>query len=74
MVRLKHDLLRSNGEIQMSPEFQMNPESIKWSVDNVHNKYLPSVLHLLVALARHYGIPKRLPSFVTIKVIQINVS
>eukprot|EP00116_Pleurobrachia_bachei_P008632 sb/3468894/ len=56
----------------MNPDFQMNPESIKWSVDNVHNKYLPSVLHLLVALARHYGIPKRLPSFVTIKVIQIN--
>ena len=58
----------------MNPQFQVADDGIKWNVDNIHNKYLISVLHLLVALARHYGIPRRLPSFVKIQVLQITVS
>lgn len=51
---------------------QVGDDGIKWSVDNINNKYLVSVLFLLVSLARHYGIPRRLPSFVKVNVIQIN--
>ena len=58
----------------MNPSLQVVDDGIKWNVDNIHNKYLISVLHLLVALARHYGIPRRLPSFVKIQVLQITVS
>ncbi|KAL5259441.1 hypothetical protein ACHWQZ_G009775 [Mnemiopsis leidyi] len=56
---------------QINYHLQVADDGIKWNVDNIHNKYLISVLHLLVALARHYGIPRRLPSFVKIQVLQI---
>ncbi|XP_063678817.1 alpha-parvin-like isoform X2 [Bolinopsis microptera] len=56
---------------QINYHLQVVDDGIKWNVDNIHNKYLISVLHLLVALARHYGIPRRLPSFVKIQVLQI---
>ncbi|XP_073975461.1 beta-parvin [Rhodnius prolixus] len=41
----------------------------KWSVESIHSKNLVAILHLLVALARHYRAPVRLPEHVTIEVL-----
>ncbi|TRY79346.1 hypothetical protein TCAL_05117 [Tigriopus californicus] len=41
----------------------------KWSVDSVHTKNIVSILHLLVALARHFRAPIRLPEHVTVDVV-----
>ncbi|KAI0218915.1 Beta-parvin [Lamellibrachia satsuma] len=43
----------------------------KWSVDSVHSKNLVAILHLLVALARHFRAPIRLPEHVTVSVIVV---
>ncbi|XP_055339329.1 beta-parvin-like isoform X2 [Paramacrobiotus metropolitanus] len=40
----------------------------KWSVEMIHSKYLVAMLHLLVALARHYRAPIRIPESVTVRV------
>lgn len=46
----------------------------KWSVDSVHSKNLVAILHLLVALVRHFRAPVRLPEnvFVTVVIAQKN--
>jgi len=41
----------------------------KWSVDSVHTKNIVSILHLLVALARHFRAPVRLPENVVVDVV-----
>lgn len=41
----------------------------KWSVESVHTKNIVSILHLLVALARHFRAPIRLPEKVTVDVV-----
>ncbi|XP_046685942.1 beta-parvin-like, partial [Homalodisca vitripennis] len=41
----------------------------KWSVESVHSKNIISILHLLVALARHYRAPVRLPENVAVGVV-----
>jgi parvin len=41
----------------------------KWSVDSVHTKNVVSILHLLVALARHFRAPIRLPENVSVDVV-----
>ncbi|XP_045531814.1 beta-parvin [Pieris brassicae] len=43
----------------------------KWSVESVHSKNLVSILHLLVALARHYRAPIRLPENVSVSVVVV---
>uniref|UniRef100_A0A6M2DNH8 Putative alpha-parvin n=1 Tax=Xenopsylla cheopis TaxID=163159 RepID=A0A6M2DNH8_XENCH len=43
----------------------------KWSVDSIHSKNLVSILHLLVALARHFRAPIRLPECVSVTVIVV---
>lgn len=43
--------------------------SDKWSVDKIHSKRLVSILHLLIALARHFRAPIRLPENITIKLV-----
>lgn len=43
----------------------------KWSVDSVHSKNIVSILHLLVALARHFRAPVRLPENVTVNVVVV---
>lgn len=50
----------------------------KWSVESIHSKNIVPILHLLVALARHFRAPVRLPENVTaavvvVKVIKFNV-
>lgn len=41
----------------------------KWSVESVHTKNIVSILHLLVALARHVRAPIRLPEDVVVDVV-----
>lgn len=41
----------------------------KWSVESVHTKNLVSILHLLVALVRHFRAPIRLPENVAVDVV-----
>jgi len=41
----------------------------KWSVESVHTKNIVSILHLLVALARHFRAPIRLPEHVVVEVV-----
>ncbi|ETN61771.1 parvin [Anopheles darlingi] len=44
----------------------------KWTVESIHTKNTVSILHLLVALVRHYRAPIRLPenAFVTVVMVQ----
>ncbi|KAG8323237.1 hypothetical protein J6590_009885 [Homalodisca vitripennis] len=46
----------------------------KWSVESVHSKNIISILHLLVALARHYRAPVRLPENVAVGVVVVQPS
>ncbi|XP_046583290.1 beta-parvin-like [Haliotis rubra] len=39
---------------------------LKWSVDSIHSKNLVAILHLLVALAKHFKAPIRLPDNVSV--------
>lgn len=41
----------------------------KWSVESVHTKNIVSILHLLVALVRHFRAPIRLPENVSVDVV-----
>ncbi|XP_064628603.1 beta-parvin-like [Lineus longissimus] len=43
----------------------------KWSVDSIHSKNLVAILHLLVALARHFRAPIRLPDNVCVQVVVV---
>ncbi|KAL3883026.1 hypothetical protein ACJMK2_029325, partial [Sinanodonta woodiana] len=43
----------------------------KWSVDSVHSKNLVAILHLLVALARHFRAPVRLPENVLVYIVVV---
>ncbi|XP_059481224.1 beta-parvin [Neocloeon triangulifer] len=43
----------------------------KWSVDSIHSKNLVAILHLLVALARHFRAPVRLPERVGVQVVVV---
>lgn len=43
----------------------------KWSVDSVHSKNVVAILHLLVALARHFRAPIRLPENVSVNVVVV---
>lgn len=46
----------------------------KWSVESVHSKNIVAILHLLVALVRHFRAPVRLPEnvYVTVVIAQKN--
>lgn len=46
----------------------------KWSVESVHSKNIVSILHLLVALARQFRAPVRLPENIAVSVIIVQVS
>lgn len=43
----------------------------KWSVESVHSKNLVAILHLLVALARQFRAPVRLPENVAVAVVVV---
>ncbi|XP_053623616.1 beta-parvin [Plodia interpunctella] len=43
----------------------------KWNVDSIHSKSVVSILHLLVALARHFRAPIRLPENVKVAVVVV---
>ena len=47
--------------------------SQSWNVELIHKKHLPAILHLLVALARQYNCPMRLPNNVIINVVVVQV-
>lgn len=42
---------------------------IQWTVEGIHAKNLVQLIHLLVALIRHYRAPIRLPSNVTVNIV-----
>jgi len=44
-------------------------QQARWSVESVHTKNIVSILHLLVALARHFRAPIRLPENVVVDVV-----
>ncbi|KAG8222323.1 hypothetical protein J437_LFUL001865, partial [Ladona fulva] len=43
----------------------------QWSVESVHSKNVVAILHLLVALARHFRAPVRLPENVVVAVVVV---
>ncbi|XP_064489009.1 uncharacterized protein LOC135400924 isoform X2 [Ornithodoros turicata] len=43
----------------------------KWNVQSIHEKNIVSIIHLLVALARHFRAPVRLPENVVVKVVVV---
>ncbi|CAH1798933.1 unnamed protein product, partial [Owenia fusiformis] len=43
----------------------------KWSVDSIHSKNLVAILHLCVALARHFRAPIRMPENVMVQVVVV---
>ncbi|XP_046996488.1 beta-parvin isoform X2 [Schistocerca americana] len=43
----------------------------KWSVESIHSKNIVAILHLLVALARHFRAPVRLPENVAVHVVVV---
>jgi len=45
--------------------------SQSWNVELIHTKHLPAILHLLVALARQYNCPFRIPNNVIINVVVV---
>uniref|UniRef100_A0A2P2HX01 Beta-parvin-like n=2 Tax=Hirondellea gigas TaxID=1518452 RepID=A0A2P2HX01_9CRUS len=62
-----HKVLRACNQILgVGGHQQYHP---KWNVESIHTKNLVSILHLLVALVRHFRAPIRLPENVTIDVI-----
>jgi parvin len=48
-----------------------NWNQVRWSVDRIHSKNLVAILHLLVAIARHYRAPIRLPENCCINVVVV---
>lgn len=56
-----------NRILQQSPPWTQS----KWSVDSVHSKNLVAILHLLVALARHFRAPIRLPENVSVNLVVV---
>ncbi|GAB1599719.1 alpha-parvin-like isoform X2 [Argonauta hians] len=66
-LRIVLDVL--NNEI-----FQIDPanhDELHWSVDSIHSKNLAAILHLLVALARFFHAPIRLPDNVAVTVLVV---
>ncbi|CAG0920961.1 unnamed protein product [Notodromas monacha] len=43
----------------------------KWSVERIHSKNLVSILHLLVALVRHFRAPVKLPENVVVNILVV---
>ncbi|XP_046390983.1 beta-parvin [Ischnura elegans] len=43
----------------------------RWSVESIHSKNIVSILHLLVALARYFRAPVRLPENVIVSVVVV---
>lgn len=49
-------------------------KSNKWSVEAIHSKNIVPILHLLVALARHFRPPVRLPEHVSVSLVVVQKS
>lgn len=47
--------------------------NIKWTVEGIHTKQLVQIIHLLVALIRHYRAPIRLPTNVTVDLVIVEM-
>ncbi|KAK7108107.1 beta-parvin-like [Littorina saxatilis] len=56
-----------NRMLQLPPVWNQQ----KWSVDSVHTKNLVAILHLVVALARHFRAPIRLPENVCVTLLVV---
>ncbi|XP_053210261.1 alpha-parvin-like [Panonychus citri] len=50
---------------------QSKYSTIKWTIDGIHNKNPVEIIHLLVALLRHYRAPIRLPENVTVRIVVV---
>jgi hypothetical protein len=64
---LRHPLFF--GQVLSLPRWSQQ----KWSVESVHSKNIVAILHLLVALARHFRAPVRLPENVAVGVVVVQV-
>ncbi|KAA0189082.1 hypothetical protein HAZT_HAZT001787 [Hyalella azteca] len=64
VLRAANHILGVGGVQQYQP---------KWSVESIHSKNLVAILHLLVALVRHFRAPIRLPDNVVIDVIIVQM-
>lgn len=51
-----------------------SPKEVNWSVDSIHSKNLVAILHLLVALARFFHAPIRLPDNVVVTILVVQKS
>lgn len=47
---------------------------IKWKFESIYDKDLISILHLLVALIKHYQIKIRLPDNIAVRVLVVKVN
>lgn len=47
---------------------------LKWSVDGIHSKSMPEILHLLIFLAIYYRAPIKIPANVAIRAVEISKS
>lgn len=64
------------GEAEFIAFFSVNNGCLhQWfSLTGVHSKNLVAILHLLVALARHFRAPIRLPENVSVNLVVVTVS
>lgn len=63
-----HVVLREFNQI-LGVEHGQKQQKRLWSVDAIHSKNLVAMMHLLVALARHFRPPVRLPEHLTVPVV-----
>jgi parvin len=58
----------------INTKLDIHPAMSKWKVEDIYEKDLIAVLHLLVAIIKHFRVPIDLPENITVKVIIIQVS
>ncbi|GBN62258.1 hypothetical protein AVEN_171256-1, partial [Araneus ventricosus] len=66
-IKLKRVLEAANNVLGIS---NWNQQA-KWNVESIHSKTVIAILHLLVALARHFRAPIRLPENVVVNVVVV---
>ncbi|XP_039287577.1 beta-parvin isoform X2 [Nilaparvata lugens] len=60
-------VLEESNRVLQQPRFHQQ----KWTVEGIHSKNVVAILHLLVALARHFRAPVRLPEQVVVNVVVV---
>lgn len=71
-VSQKHNLKNIVDFINRTMD--IHPMMSKWKVENIYEKDLISILHLLVAIVKYFKVPISLPENLSVKVIIIQVN